>query len=168
MRKGLLLTLTVVALAATATLFGLIGPEGAVGAGQPNSAVGTLEIEGLTDEGTNEPIDVFSYSWGATQTGTGGAGGGGGAGKVNFGDLSFTKAFDELSPVLVRALATGEHFAKATLLVDANGPPSNKPTHKYVFRELILSSVQHGGSGGQQQLTEHVSFSYAALELTNE
>ena len=166
MRKGLLLTLTVVALAATATLFGLIGPEGAVGAGQPISAVGTLEIDGLTDD--SGPIDVISYSWGASQTGSSFPGGGGGAGRVNFGDLSFTKAFDELSPEIVEALVTGQHFDGATLLVDANGLPSKSPTHRYEFGDLILSSVQHGGSGGQQQLTEHVSFSYAGLELTNE
>lgn len=166
MRKGLLLTLTVVALAAAATLFGLIGPEGAVGAGQPISAVGTLEIDGLTDD--SGPIDVLAYSWGASQTGSSFPGGGGGAGKVNFQDLSFTKAFDELSPGIVRALATGEHFARATLLVDANGPPSSKATHRYEFRELFLSSVSQGGSGGEQQLTENVTFSFAALEFTNE
>jgi type VI protein secretion system component Hcp len=167
MRKGLLLTLTVIALAAAATLFGLIGPEGAVGAGKSNPVVGTLAIEGLTPAG--EPIDVLAYSWGASNSATiGGPGGGAGAGKVNLQDLSFTKAFDELSPEIVQALATGEHFDGATLLVDADGRPSKRPTHRYEFNTLILTSVSQGGSGGQQQLTENVTFTFGALQLTNE
>jgi type VI secretion system secreted protein Hcp len=166
MRKGsLLATLATVVLVASAALFGLIGPEGAVGAGQPVRAVGTLEIEGLTEP--NEPIDVLSYSWGASvQIGSGG--GGGGAGKVNLQDLSFTKALDTLSPEIFEALATGQHFAGATLLVDATGRPRKAPTHRYEFEEVILTSLSQGGSGGEQQLTENVTFNFAALELTNE
>ncbi len=166
MRKGSLLATLVAALAAAAALFGLIGPEGAVGAGQPISAVGTLEIEGLTEP--NEPIDVLAYSWGASVQISDGGGGGGGAGKVNIQDLSFTKAMDMLSPEIFEALATGQHFAGATLLVDANGLPSKAPTHRYEFDEVILTGVSQGGSGGQQQLTENVTFNFAALELTNE
>jgi type VI secretion system secreted protein Hcp len=165
MRKGSLLATLVAALAAAAALLGLIGPEGAVGAGKPVSAVGTLEINGLTEP--NEPIDVLAYSWGASvQISSGG--GGGGAGKVNLQDLSFTKAFDELSPEIFEALATGQHFDGATLLVDANGPPSKTPTHRYEFDEVILTGVSQGGSGGQEQLTENVTFNFVELELSNE
>jgi type VI secretion system secreted protein Hcp len=165
MRKGLLLATLVAALAAAAALLGLIGPEGAVGAGKPVSAVGTLEIEGLTEP--NEPIDVLAYSWGASVPISDG-GGGGGAGKVNLQDLSFTKAMDTLSPEIFGALATGQHFASATLLVDANGLPSKTPTHRYEFEEVILSSLSQGGSGGQQRLAENVTFNFVALELSNE
>jgi type VI secretion system secreted protein Hcp len=167
MRKGLLFgTPAVVVLAAAAVLLGLIGSAGAAGAGQPHQFVGTLHIQGLTPAA--EPIDVLAYSWGASQTGTiGTPGGGGGAGKVNLQDLSITKHMDGLSPELVRALATGEHFAGATLLVDADGPPGG-PTHRYELDELILTSISQGGSGSQQQLTENMSLNFAALEFTNE
>jgi len=165
MRKGLFLTLPVVVLAAAAALFGLIGPEGAVGAGQPVRAVGTLEIEGLTP--ADEPIDVLAYSWGASNSGTiGTPGGGGGAGRANIQDLSFTKAFDSLSPDIMDALVTGRHFAGATLLVNANGLPG-KPTHRYEFDQLILTSASHGGSGGQP-MTENVTFNFATFDFTNE
>ena len=164
MRKRLLLgTLTVVALVAVA-LFGLIGSETAVGAGQ-SPVAGTLEIEGLTP--ANEPIDVLAWSWGASQTGiVGGGGGGSGAGKVNFQDLHFTKAMDELSPEIVRALATGEHFQEATLLVNADGLPG-KPTHRFEFDTLILTSYQTGGSGGSAS-TDNVSFNFGTVRFTNE
>jgi type VI secretion system secreted protein Hcp len=165
MREGSLLATLVAALAAAAALVGLIGPEGAVGAGQPVSAVGTLEIEGLTPP--NETIDVLAYSWGASVQISDG-GGGGGAGKVNIQDLSFTKAMDTLSPEIFEALATGQHFASATLLVDANGLPSKAPTHRYEFEEVILNSLSQGGSGGEQQLTENVTFHFAAVEFANE
>jgi type VI protein secretion system component Hcp len=165
MRKGSLLATLVAALAAAAALLGLIGPEGAVGAGQPIRAVGTLEIDGLTPQ--NEPIDVLAYSWGASVQISDG-GGGGGAGKANIQDLSLTKTMDTLSPEIFEALVTGQHFASATLLVDANGLPTKTPTHRYEFEEVILSSLSQGGSGGEQQLTENVTFHFAAVEFTNE
>jgi type VI secretion system secreted protein Hcp len=167
MRKGLFFaTPAVVALEAAAVLLGLIGSAGAAGAGQPHQFVGTLHIQGLTP--ANEPIDVLAYSWGASQSGTiGTPGGGGGAGKVNIQDLNITRYMDELSPELVEALVTGEHFAGATLLVDADGPPGG-PTHRYELDELILSSISQGGSGSQQQLTENLTLNFAQLELTNE
>jgi type VI protein secretion system component Hcp len=166
MRKGLLFaTPAVVALVAAAALFGLIGPEGAVGAGQPAQVVGTLVIEGLTP--ANEPIDVLAYSWGVSNSGTiGTPGGGGGAGKANIQDLSFTKAFDTLSPDIIDAVVLGEHFASATLLVNATGQPG-KPTHRYEIGNLIFTSASHGGSGGQR-MTENVTFNFATFELTNE
>jgi type VI protein secretion system component Hcp len=167
LRKGLLLTLTLVALAATAALFGLVGPAGADGGGRQPPAVGTLHIEGLTPAG--EPIQVLAYSWGASNSGTiGTPGGGAGAGKVNLQDLSFTKAFDELSPEIFQALATGEHFDEAILLVDANGRPSKKPTHRYRFGPVLFTSQSQGGSGGEQQLTENVTLGYGTVALTNE
>ena len=75
---------------------------------------------------------------------------------------------DTLSPEIFEALATGQHFDSATLLVDANGLPSKTPTHRYEFEEVILSSLSQGGSGGEQQLTENVTFHFAAVEFTNE
>jgi type VI protein secretion system component Hcp len=165
MRKGLLsATLAAVALA-VAALFGLIGPQGAAGAGQPAAVLGTLEIEGLTPQ--NEPIDVLAYSWGVSHSGSlGGGGGGGGAGQANIQDISITKAMDELSPDLVEATVTGEHFPSATLLVNATGQPG-QPTHRYELDPVLLTSVSQGG-GGRQELTENVTINFADFEFTNE
>jgi type VI protein secretion system component Hcp len=165
MRKRLLFAPLAAAALAGAALFGLIGPQGAVGAGKPAAVVGTLEIQGLTP--ANEPIDVLAYSWGVSNSGTiGTPGGGGGAGRANIQDLSFTKAFDTLSPDIVEAVVSGEHFPGATLLVNATGLPGD-PTHRYEIDDLILTSASHGGSGGHQ-MTENVTFNFAEFELTNE
>jgi type VI secretion system secreted protein Hcp len=161
-RSVFALVAVVAAAAAVAVTFGLLRPQGAVGAGPPAQAVGTLQIEGLTEPG--QPIDVLAYSWGLSSSGTI-AGGGGGAGKVNIQDLSFTKSFDTLSPRIVRALAQGEHFATATLLVNATGQPG-AATHRYVFDEVLLTSDSHGGSGGSR-LTENVTINFAAFQFQN-
>src|SRR5262245_36644271 len=169
MRKKSLLATLVVAALAVATLVGLAGPQGAVGAQvkkktKKDAVAATLEIKGLTPAGA--PIDVLAWSWGASNSGTAGGGGGGGAGKVNLQDLSFTKLLDSLSPKLVQALVTGKHFASATLLVDANGG-KGPPTHRYELDEVLLTSVSQGGSGNAVE-TENVTLNFAGLEFTNE
>ena len=41
-------------------------------------------------------------------------------------------------------------------------------THRYELEDLVFSSVSHGGSSGQQQLTENVTLHFDSFELTNE
>jgi type VI secretion system secreted protein Hcp len=166
MRKGSLLATVVVVTLVVAALFGLAGPDGAVGAQndvRKKDLAATLEIEGLTP--ASEPIDVLAWSWGASNSGTVGGGGGGGAGRVNIQDLSFTKLMDTRSPELVQALVTGEHFASATLLVNATGK-AGPPTHRYELDEVLLTSVSQGGCGGSQT-TENVTINFGTFEFTH-
>lgn len=167
MGKGSLLATLVVAGVVAAALVGLVGPEGAVGARDKQESAATLEITGLPGS-SPAVIDVLAWSWGASAQISSGGGGGGGVGAVNIQDLSFTKALDELSPTIVQALVTGRHLPDATLLVDADGLPGSQPTHRYELEDLVFSSVSHGGSSGQQQLTENVTLHFDSFELTNE
>ena len=167
MRKGSLLATLVIAALVAAAVVGVARPEGAVGAQngkkKRKNVTATLAVQGLTP--ANEPIEVLSWSWGASQTGTVG-GGGGGAGKVNLQDLSFTKRTDMLSPEIFKALAQGKHFARATLLVNADGVAGD-PTHRFTFDEVLLTSYQPSGAGGSP-VVESVSFAYGEVEFTNE
>ena len=167
MRKRTLLAATavIVVTAAAAAAFGLLRPEGAVGA-EPTAAnvVGTLAIEGLTPP--DQPIKVLAYSWGLSAPVTCLPGPGGcSSERVNIQDLSLTRYMDTLSPEIVRALATGKHFASATLLVNASGV-GNAPTHRYEFEPVIFSSESLGGSGGSRQ-TENLTFTFAKFKFEN-
>ncbi len=105
-------------------------------------------------------IDVLAWSWGASQSGTTHMGSGGGAGKASFQDLSITKYLDKASAPLLIALAKGSHIDKMVLLVRKAGEGQQKYL-EITMKEVIVSSISTGGSGGEDRLTENVTFNFA-------
>lgn len=128
-----------------------------------------MKIKGVDgeaeDAGHPKSIDVLAWSWGLSQSGTTHIGGGGGAGKVSVQDLSFTKYIDKSSTVLMTACAKGTHFDDAKLTVRKAG---DKPLEYVIIlmKEVIITSVSTGGSGGEDRLTENVTLNFAAYEVT--
>ena len=119
--------------------------------------IGVLQFDG-------QQIDVFSWSWGATQTFDSAVGGGAGAGKVQMQDFHFTKTVDKTSPVLFQACATGKHFPSATLTLRKAG----KGQQEYMvvkFSDLLVSSYQTGGSAGDTVPMESISFNFQSIEI---
>lgn len=127
-----------------------------------------LKIDGIKGESKDhkhmDEIHVESYSWGATNMGTHGMGGGGGAGKVNMQDFMVTKLVDASSADLFLSCAGGKHIAKAEFVVRKAG---EKPLEylKIKLSDILISSIQHGGSNGSDLLTEHLSINYAKIEI---
>ena len=127
-----------------------------------------LELDGIKGEAKDSihkgKIDILAWSWGESNSGTAHLGGGGGAGKVNMQDLSITKYIDKSSPELFVHCATGKHIPKATLICrKAGGNPLEYI--KYMFEELLVSSVSTGGSGGEDRLTENISLNFGKIEF---
>ena len=127
-----------------------------------------LKIDGIKGESKDskhkEEIDVLAWSWGVSNSGSMHVGGGGGSGKANVQDLSFTKYVDKASPTLMLFACNGTHIKEATLVVrKAGGTPVEYLTIK--MSEIIVSSVSTGGSGGQDRLTENVTFNFAKVAL---
>ena len=117
------------------------------------------------DANHKDSIDVLAWSWGMSQSGTTHMGGGGGSGKANFQDLSVTKYVDSSSHALLGACATGEHFTKASLHVRKAG----KTQLEYItieMKEVLVTSVSTGGSGGEDRLTENLSLNFAEVKFT--
>ena len=107
-------------------------------------------------------IDVLSWSWGASNNGTTHMGMGSGEGKVSFQDLSVVKYVDAASTRLMQACASGEHFTKANLVVRKAG----KTALEYIkidMKDVIVTSVSTGGSGGEDRLTESVTLNFGAF-----
>jgi type VI secretion system secreted protein Hcp len=126
-----------------------------------------LKLDGVKGESSDDKhkgeIDVLSWSWGLSQSGTTHMGGGGGSGKVNVQDISITKYIDKASPTLMQACCSGKHFKDALLTVRKAG---EKPLEylKLTLTEVLVSSVSTGGSGGEDRLTESVSFNFAKIK----
>jgi type VI secretion system secreted protein Hcp len=78
-----------------------------------------LKVDGIPGESTDSAhknwIEIFSYSFGATNVASRGTLTGAGIGKVSFSDLKVTKPVDSTSPKLFEACVTGKHIPMVTL-----------------------------------------------------
>ncbi|MDO9600208.1 MAG: type VI secretion system tube protein Hcp [Azoarcus sp.] len=122
------------------------------------------DIKGEANDAKHpESIDVLAWSWGMSQSGTTHMGSGGGAGKVNVQDISFTKFVDASSHALIMACCTGKHYPEALITVRKAG---DKPLEyiKLTMKEVMVTSVSSGGSGGEDRLTENVTLNFAEFK----
>jgi len=116
------------------------------------------------DKAHGKEIDILSWSWGMSNSGSAHQGGGAGSGKVNVQDLSVTKYIDSSSAPLMLSCCNGAHFDTAVLTVRKAG---EKPV-EYVtiqLQEVLITSVETGGSGGQDRLTESVTLNFAKVKM---
>jgi type VI secretion system secreted protein Hcp len=125
--------------------------------------IGSIEGESQ-DKAHKGEIDVQSWSWGMSNSGSAHVGGGAGTGKVNVQDLSFTKYIDKSSTTLQLACCKGTHYDTATLVVRKAG---DKPLEylKITMKEVIITSVSTGGSGGEDRLNEDVTLNFASVKV---
>ena len=115
-------------------------------------------------QGPKGDVDILAWSWGMSQSGTTHTGGGGGAGKANFQDVSFTKYVDSATNALMTALAKGTHIPEVKLMVRKAGEGQSK----YILltmKEVIVTSLSTGGSGGEDRLTENVTLNFAEVKF---
>lgn len=124
-----------------------------------------LKIDGIKGESQDHKhggeIDVLAWSWGMSQSGTTHTGGGGGSGKVSVQDLSFTKYVDSASHALMINCSKGQHINEATLYVRKAAGKEPIEYIKLTMKEIIVSSISTGGSGGEDRLTENITLNFA-------
>lgn len=117
-----------------------------------------------TDDKHKDETDVLAWSWGMTQSGTTHTGTGGGAGKVSVNDLSITKYVDKGTPTLIISCCNGKHFDQGLLTVRKAG---ENPLEylKITMKEVLVTSVSSGGSGGEDRLTENITLNFAEFKV---
>ncbi len=109
-------------------------------------------------------MDVLAWGWGISNSGTAHLGGGAGAGKANFQDISVTKFVDSASHALMNACATGTHLKSASLHIRKAG----KEQQEYItieLKEVLITSITTGGSGGEDRLTENIALNFAEVKF---
>ena len=123
------------------------------------------DIKGEAKDATHkDEIDVLSWSWGCTQSGTMGMGGGGGGGKVNIQDLVFTKFIDTSSTNLYLKCCNGKHYPDALLTVRKSGETPVEYM-KVKMEQVMITSMQTGGSGAEDRVTETVNLNFAKVTV---
>lgn len=119
-------------------------------------------IEGESDaKGFEKQMQIESFSFGATNSGSAVQGTGLGAGKVSLQDFHFVVQNGKASPQLFLACAKGNHIPQAILTCRKAGGDGNPYTYlKVTFGDIVISSFQTGGSGGQILPMEQISFNF--------
>jgi len=126
-----------------------------------------LKLSGIDGEAQDDVygkwIDIFSWSFGASQSGSGGhVGGGSGAGKVNMHDITVTKRTDKASADLFLKCANGKHYDEATIVSRKAG---EKPLEflKIKMQQVFVSSYNLGGSHGDDTPMESITLNFAKI-----
>src|SRR5262245_45651429 len=97
------------------------------------------------EKGFEGPLQVLSWSWGASQSGSFAAGGGGGVGKVHMQDFHFTTPMSTATPDLLLHCATGHHIPQATLTCRKAGQKAEQQKFLTItFTDLLVSTYQTG------------------------
>jgi type VI secretion system secreted protein Hcp len=127
-----------------------------------------LQITGVPGESKDSKhkdwIDVLAWSFGESNPGTLGTGGGGGAGKVTMQDISFTTRMSKASPKLFLSCATGKHMNEAKL-VGVHGGAMQQEYLTWTFSDVLVSSYQTQGSGGDDIVMDQVSLAFSKVRV---
>ena len=112
-----------------------------------------------------DEIEIYSWSFGASNSGTMHEGTGGGAGKANLSDFTVSKRVDSSSNMLLYWCYSGTHFDSATITIRKAGG-TQLDYLIYTLKNCLITSVQQSGSGesGQEAVSinsAEVDFSYA-------
>ena len=134
-----------------------------------------LKIEGpaVAGESTAKDyvgqIEIYSFSWGASNPVTVGSGATGlSGGKVSISSFNIMKKTETSSAPLFNSCASGQHHDTVTVTMrKAGGAAGQQVFLTYVFTDVMVESIQwSGSSGGDDSPTESVSFAFGKVEIT--
>jgi len=119
---------------------------------------------------TLAPMEIYSFSWGASNPTTVGSQGGGlSAGKVSISSFNIMKKSDNASAVLFQNCCSGQHILKGSVIMrKATGTSGKQAVFlQYDFDDMMVESIQwSGSSGGDDTPTESVSLAFAKCTVT--
>ncbi|HSU58293.1 MAG TPA: type VI secretion system tube protein Hcp [Bryobacteraceae bacterium] len=129
-----------------------------------------LKLDGVTGEsqkaGHVGEIELFSFSWGASNPSSVSFGTGSGAGKVDISSLSLQTQVAKQSTTLFQFCASGQHIANGVLAVrEAGGGEAPKEYLKYTMNEVFVDSVSWGGAAGGGKPSESISLSFKKIKI---
>ncbi len=130
-----------------------------------------LKITGIegesTAKGAEKQIEIFSFSWGASNPSTVGPGSGGiSAGRVTLSSFRISKKTDKASALLFKACCTNEHKKEAVVSIRKATGGGQEPYLTYKFSDVMVESIDWAGtSGGDDTPIEAVSLAFGKVEI---
>lgn len=128
-----------------------------------------LKLKGIDGpvvrKGLEKFIEIYSFSFGASNPVSLNAHGGMGAGKVSLSSFNLMKKSDGVSPTLFQACCTGKHYDEAVLQLFKAGGKQQKFI-EYKLEDVMIESIQWSGSGGGDDTpTESLSVAFQKVEV---
>ena len=131
-----------------------------------------LKIAGVDGESTADghagEIEIYSFSWGASNPVTVGSGSTGMAGgKVSVSSFNVMKKTEKSSASLFAACCKGKHYDSAIVtLRKATGDGGQQQFLVYTFGDVMVESIQWSGStGGDDSPTESLSLAFGNCKI---
>jgi type VI secretion system secreted protein Hcp len=127
-----------------------------------------LKLDGLDGESMDDDhkdwIEVESFSWGVDNPASFAIGQGGQATQAHIAAVSVQKRCDKSSVAMFKACTTGKHIPKGTISCMKLDGDSRVEYLKIDLTDMMVSSFQWSGSGGEHLIHEHVSFVFAEFK----
>lgn len=132
-----------------------------------------IKIDKVTGEtlkkGKDGQIEIYSFSWGASNPTTVSSNSGISGGKVSISSFNVMKKTDRSSAALFLACCGGEVYPKMTVTLRKTAGAAEKPSEDYIiyeFENVMVESIQWSGStGGDDTPTESVSFAFTKVVI---
>jgi len=131
-----------------------------------------LKLEGVDGESTADghagEIEIYSFSWGASNPVTIGSGASGlTGGKVSVSSFNVMKKTEKSSCKLFSYCCKGKHIPTGEVVMrKATGDGGQQTFLKYTFGDIMVESVQWSGStGGDDSPTESLSLAFGNVKV---
>jgi type VI secretion system secreted protein Hcp len=136
----------------------------AAGAAAPTSALADvfLDLDGIQGDSTDakhkNQIDILTYTQSFKNTTAASTGAGGGAGKVTCGDITVMKNIDKSSPLLIKAVTSGQHIKTGVLTFRSVGA---QEINYYVvsLKDVVITEIDQTDQNNPARIFEKVTFS---------
>ena len=141
-----------------------------VAAPVPAHAETFLKIEGIKGESLDkkhkDEIEILSFTQSFINTYDGAIGGGGGAGKVQCGAVTMMKSIDSSSPLLLKGVATGQHYKEAVITF-RSGTNTKGADEYYVIRmqDLLITELSQTDSADPNRIFEKLVLNARSFEF---
>ncbi len=110
----------------------------------------------------SEGFDVYSWSWGASNSID--LGSGISPGKASLAGVTLLRNFDQCSPSLFQFSVIGKHFTLLTLLQTNSG--DNKVTTEVRLSDVVIENYQLSSSSGMNVPSESISLRFRKIQIT--
>ena len=135
----------------------------------PQTSQMFLELEGIEGESRDHAhegeIEVFGWSWGASNSGSLHRTRGGGAGRPSFQDITISKRTDRSTPALWHSLAVGRHIPSGSLVVRSAGGDEPVEQLRIDIEPVLVTDIATSGSVADDRAVEEVSLNFARFRL---
>jgi type VI secretion system Hcp family effector len=135
-----------------------------------------LELDGIKGECKDSKhtdwIEVESLQWGVGRgiSGPPSSTGSHTSGKASFSDMTFSKKLDASSPLLMKAVSSGQAIAKVTVhVVRSAGTGVKVPYLVFEFKDCGLTSYSNSDNGGNESVPyESFGLIYSDVKMVYE